>query len=450
MTKFQELRDKYPIFIYENYQIIDNKDNYELKFVFNIPNLTTFNPTITISKSDVKNNKISKALLNKLVFNIGLVELISYFKCVCSKEIIIKCGYLNEDQIEWWKKLYYNGLGEFLYINKIDISENDLINIKCLGKEENDYNDDYKGEGNLIPIGGGKDSLASLELLKNEFSSNSCFIINPKKTTLECAYMANYSEENIFKVQRTIDQNLIKLNKEGFLNGHTPFSALVAFLSFLCAYLGNKKYIILSNEASANEPTIIGTNINHQYSKTYEFENDFNYYTKTYFKIDIKYFSLLRPLSEIQIAKLFSKYKKYHSVFKSCNVGSKKEHWEWCGNCPKCLFIFIILSPFLTKNELINIFGSNLYEKKELLNTFVELLGYSENKPFECIGTYSEARLAVSMVIEKNNLELPYLLQYYKDHYPLYLDKSILNSYNDENNLDSYFESVIKGAINNE
>jgi hypothetical protein len=71
------------------------------------------------------------------------------------------------------------------------------------------------------------------------------------------------------------------------------------------AYLTNRKYIVLSNEGSANEPTVIGTNINHQYSKTYEFECDFYQYTKKYFNIDIKYFSLLRPIKEIQIAYLF-------------------------------------------------------------------------------------------------------------------------------------------------
>ena len=245
-------------------------------------------------------------------------------------------------------------------------------------------------------------------------------------------------------------KKIIELNKEGFLNGHTPFSAIVAFTSFLCAYLSNKKYIILSNEDSANQSTVIGTNINHQYSKTYEFENDFNNYTKKYFNIDIKYFSLLRPLTEFQIGMLFSKIEKYHKTFKSCNLGSKGETWEWCCNCPKCLFVYTILSPFLYKEKLINIFGKDLFEDETLLETFKELLGYKETKPWECVGTYEEVRYAVSLIIKKlENQKLPYLLEYYKNNYPLYLDEKFETKYNEKNNLDEHFEKIIKEAIKN-
>ena len=209
----------------------------------------------------------------------------------------------------------------------------------------------------------------------------------------------------------------------------------------------DKKYIILSNEASANEATVIENKINHQYSKTYEFENDFNNYTKKFFGIDIHYFSLLRPLSEFQIGMLFSKFKQYHSIFKSCNVGSKGSEWKWCCNCPKCLFVYIILSPFLYHDELVSIFGEDLYEKKELLTTFLELLGYSETKPFECVGTYSEVRYAVSLTINNIKGELPYLLSYYKDNFPLELDVNYKVKYNSEHNLPHEFEQIIRKEL---
>ena len=449
-NKFQELREKYNSFIYDSYNIIENEKEYIINYKFIIPGLTEFKPEIKINKINITNDKIDKDIFKQLVFHIGLVELISYYKCVCSKNIIIKCGYLDVEQINWWKKLIYNGLGEFLYINNIKVSEDDLLNIECCGEKIIINSNSYSGIGNLIPIGGGKDSNVTLELLNKSFNDNTCFIINPKEVHLTCAKVAGYNEDKTFTVQRKIDSKLIELNKEGFLNGHTPFSAMVAFLTYLCAYLSNKKYIVLSNEASANEATVLGTNINHQYSKTYEFENDFNKYTKRYFNIDIKYFSLLRPLAEIQIAKLFSKYDKYHSIFKSCNVGSKEIPWKWCCNCAKCLFIYIILSPFLEKDKLLKIFGEDLYNNKELLKTFIELLGYSDTKPFECIGTYDEVRLAVSLTIQKYEKDLPYLLEYYKENYPLVLNKDILNSYNEINNLDCEFEIIVKDAINNE
>ena len=77
---------------------------------------------------------------------------------------------------------------------------------------------------------------------------------------------------------------------------------------------------------------------------------------------------------------LFAKYKEFHKIFKSCNVGSKKD--IWCGSCPKCLFVYIILSPFLNEDELNEIFGENLLNKIELLDTFKQLSGIYKNKPF--------------------------------------------------------------------
>ena len=444
MNKFEDLRNKYKEFIYEKYEIKEREKEYEITFYFNIPNLTTFEPKIIIEKQHITNENINREFLDYLVFNIGLVELISYVKCTCSPNIIIKCGYLDDNQKNWFKKLYYNGLGEFLYRNNINISEQDLFNITTT-QEKKEYKINYNGKGNLIPVGGGKDSNVTLELLKGE--ENTCFIINPKGANIECANISGY---NTITIKRILDKKIIELNKEGFLNGHTPFSAIVAFTSFLCAYLSNKKYIVLSNEDSANQSTVLGTNINHQYSKTYEFENDFNEYTKKYFNIDIKYFSLLRPLTEFQIGMLFSKIEKYHKTFKSCNLGSKGETWEWCSHCPKCLFVYTILSPFLYKEKLINIFGSDLFEDETLLETFQELLGYKETKPWECVGTYEEVRYAISLLIKKlENEKLPYLLEYYKNNYPLFLEEKFETKYNNQNNLEEHFEKIIKEAIKN-
>lgn len=445
-SNFLKFRKEYPTFIYHKYDILENENTIKIIYSFEIPNLEVFNPTLEIPKNNIKID-INDSFFRNLVFHIGMIELVSYFKCTCSPHVIIKAGYINEEQINWFKKLYYYGLGEFMYLNEIDISLDDLMKIECVCEKEEVNIPSYNGVGNLIPIGGGKDSVVSLELLKNESDINHCFIINPKEVTLNCSSVGGYENDKVVGVKRTIDKRLIELNNRGFLNGHTPFSAAVAFISYLTAYMYGKRYIVLSNEASANEATVIGTKINHQYSKTYEFENDFNTYTKKYFGIDIKYFSLLRPLSEFQIGMLFSKFEKYHPIFKSCNVGSKGSEWKWCCNCPKCLFVYIILSPFLYKDKLINIFGEDLFENKELLSTFLELLGYSETKPFECVGTYGEVRYAVSLVIKNIEGELPYLLKYYSDNYTMYDGIDYIKEYNTEHNLDPKFEELLKKEL---
>ena len=434
--KFILFREKYSEIIYKKYQIVDEEEVLKIIFTFEIPNLTTFEPTLSILKQDIINDNINDNLLNSIVFRIGLIELISYYKCICPKKVVIECGYIDEEEQAWFKKLFYNGLGEFLYINNINVSEEDLFDFVILGEQINLDNITYQGVGNLIPIGGGKDSIVTLELLKEY--DNKCFAINPKEVHKNCV-----KDNTLYSMKRTIDKNLLELNKQGYLNGHTPFSAIVAFTSYLVAYLTNRKYIVLSNEGSANEATVPGTNINHQYSKSYEFEKDFYEYTKKYFKIDIEYFSLLRPIKEIQIAYLFTKYKEYHKVFRSCNLGSKETPWIWCCNCPKCLFVYIILEAFMSKEEVIDIFGENMLNNKDLEKDFLELIGESDTKPFECIGEINEVKYALNRIIDKDD---SYLVKLYKDNYYEEISIDLSKTYYDNNVKEEYLK-ILKEAI---
>ena len=447
-TKFLELRNTYKEIIYRDYLVDDVDNDLVITYTFEIPGLTIFKPTISFSKDLIKNSFVNENLMNKIIFHMGMIELISYYKCCCPEKVVIEAGYLNDYDMKWFKKLFYNGLGEFLYKNNISISEDELFDFEIKGKEIKLDDIFYQGYGNLIPVGGGKDSVVSLELLKEYKDDNMCFIINPKGANIECSYVAGYEDDSIVKIKRIIDKNLIDLNSRGFLNGHTPFSSVVAFNAYLMAYLTNKKYIVLSNENSANEATVIGTNVNHQYSKSYEFEKDFYEFTKNNYGIDIKYFSLLRPLKEIQIAMLFSKYTKYHKVFKSCNLGSKGSTWEWCCKCPKCLFVYIMLAAFLNKEEMEEMFGKDLLNDVELEKDFIELIGEGETKPFECVGSISEVVYAVNKIISKYEGELPYLLKVYKEKYQR--EENIDLSYlDDEHNVVSEYLDILKENIIN-
>ena len=446
---FEELRVKYPRFIYKDYKIFEDENKICIEYDFEIENLVKFNPNIEILKKEFVFKDINTSAVKNMVFSLGMIEAISYFKATCSPQFVIKCGFLDEYQRNWFRKLFYLGLGEFRFVNNINIEEENFIEFISEGKklEVDLLNDNL--EGILIPVGGGKDSNVTLELLKDYKEKSLAFRIGKNEVSTNCANAAGFGDEKIVEVKRTIDKNLIELNKNGFLNGHTPFSAMVAFLTYLCSYLLGKKYVALSNEASANESNVDGENINHQYSKTIEFENDFREYAAKYLKADVEYFSLLRPISELQIAMLFSREEKYHKIFKSCNVGSKEEKWKWCCDCPKCLFVYTILSPFLYKEKLVEIFGQDLYEKESLLKTFIELCGYGETKPFECVGTYSEIRYAITETIkmlENDNKQLPYLLKYYKDNFEL-SNENMLDFYNEEHNVPVEFEQILKDNL---
>lgn len=451
--QFKQYREMYKEFYYNSYLINQDEEAIHIEYEFEIPGLTKFNPKLKILKKNLKLKNIETKYVQNMVFHIGLIELVSYWKSTCSPRVIIKCGYLNEEQIAWWKKLYFYGLGELFFTNNIETNIEEFMQITCLEKENKlEYEEiQEQSEGYIIPIGGGKDSVVTLETLKVDRKKDYCLIINPKPVTLECAKIAGFENENIIEVYRTIDKNLIDLNQKGFINGHTPFSAMLAYVSYFIAYLLSKKYIALSNENSANESNVLGKKINHQYSKSFEFECDFEKYANKYLKAPVKYFSFLRPLNELQIAKIFSRQEKYHLVFKSCNVGSKGKEWKWCCNCAKCLFAYTILSPYLYKEKLVKIFGEDMFENKELLKTFLELTGNGETKPFDCVGTFEEVNFAISKTIgnlENKKEQLPYLLKYYKENYNLVDTKNdITKRYNEENNLTKEQNEILRKEV---
>ena len=388
--QFIEYRKKFTEFHYNSYSLTEDDEAIYLTYEFEIPELSKFEPKFKILKKHMNFKNINTKYAQNMAFHIGLIELASYWKTTCSPTVVIKCGYLTEEQISWWKKLYFYGLGELFYTNNIKPNMQDFMNILCTNNaNEFEYDKvEEPSDGYIVPIGGGKDSVVTLEVLQVNKENDFCLIINPKPVTLDCAKIAGFENNNIIEIYRTIDSNLINLNEQGFINGHTPFSAMLAFVSYFVAYLLGKKYIALSNENSANESNVTGEKINHQYSKSFEFECDFENYSNKYLKAPVKYFSFLRPLNELQIAKIFARQEKYHSTFRSCNVGSKTLPWKWCCNCAKCLFAYTILSPYLYKKKLLNIFGEDMFEKEYLLTTFLELTGNGETKPFDCMRNF--------------------------------------------------------------
>lgn len=449
MERYLKFRKEYPHFFYRGYSTEETLNELKLTYTFEIEGLSEFTPTWIFPKKGNTQIKWSEdPLMKKMIFSLGMVELVSYWKITCSPQVVIEAGTLNEDQILWWKDLYFNGLGEFFYVNKItEADQEGFMEMVCaLGEEVKEHHDYAKKQdttgsekGVLVPVGGGKDSAVTLELLKSADVPVFAYIINPRGATIHTTESADLDADHVISVHRTLDKRMLQLNKEGFLNGHTPFSALVAFSTVIAARMAGLSYIALSNESSANESTVQGSTVNHQYSKSFKFETDFHRYQTDYLPGSAYYFSMLRPLSEFQIAKYFAKQKQYHAIFRSCNAGSKAD--SWCGHCPKCLFVYFILSPFLSREEVKEIFGTDMLEDETMQSTMEQLVGIQEEKPFECVGSRDEINTALVMTIdrlEKDGEKLPYLLKYYKttglyeeykakgDHFSGYFDEQNL------------------------
>lgn len=438
MAKFEELREQYKEFIYKDYHVELGEDACRIVYDFEIPNLAEFHPTWEFPIS----RKVDETILHRMAFNLGMVEMISYYKITCPKTIRILVDNLSTEQQAWWKKLFYNGLGEFMYINHIEISQEDLFGFVCAEADEEPLHDEANYEGCIVPVGGGKDSVVSLELMKNEKIAT--YHINYGSAIREVIDFYPHKERDLY-AKRTLDKKMLELNQQGYLNGHTPFSAIVAFSTVIQAYLTGKKYIALSNETSANESTVKGSFVNHQYSKSVEFEQDFQWYFETMTDSDIHYFSLLRPLSEMQIAALFSQFKEYHTIFRSCNVGSKTG--IWCGNCPKCLFVYIILCAFLSDEELKNIFGEDLLDKESMDQYFRELCGIEDNKPFECVGTRLEVLVALKTYTEQGRSSL--LTERYREHIMAETTtmEELLHHWVEENQVPAQYQAMLKEKL---
>jgi len=400
-AKFKILREKYPKFIYRNYEYEMRERDLKISFFFEVPPDIKFEPKIIIK--NVKN--VSRTVLDtleNLVFHLGLAEIPSYWKATCSPEIVIESGFLNKEQLRWWKDLIIKGMGQFFYENKIDWRKKNFLQIKPtvvnnyvmaqLLTPEEKY---------LVPMGGGKDSIVTLEKLKEQKKEVTCFMVNPTKAAWG-VYRTFLGQKKPIIVERKIDPKLLELNKKGYLNGHTPFTALLSFLAVFCAVLFDYRNVVFSCEKSADEGNLryLGRVINHQWSKSSEFEKKFKNYCKKYLVKNINYFSFLRKYTELEIAKMFSQYPKYFSVFSSCNRVAKKMQKRWCGECPKCLFTYLILCPFLKEKELLKIFGKNLLTEKKLLPLLKGLLGERGHKPFECVGTYSESKKAFKLCLK--------------------------------------------------
>ena len=454
MKQYLSLREQYPRFAYRGYEIEENDSCLKITYRFETLGLSEFAPVWVFPKAEGDCRRWSEdRLMQDMIFSLGMVELISYWKIACPPTVTVEAGRLNQDQIDWWKDLYFNGLGEFFYVNGIkEADPNHFMDIQCAGQLKAPCTDQYKerheecgvetvgkGNGVLVPIGGGKDSAVTLELLRLAGKPVCAYIINPRGATIHTTEVAGLDAAHVISAKRTLDSNMLELNCQGYLNGHTPFSALVAFSGIIAARMHGLTMVALANESSANESTVQGSTVNHQYSKSFKFEEDFHYYQTTYLKGSAYYFSMLRPLSEFQIARFFAGQKQYHGIFRSCNAGSKTD--SWCGHCPKCLFVYLILSPFLKPQEVRDIFGRNMLDDWDMKETLDQLIGIEEEKPFECVGSRDEINTAIVLTIkglEEAGEALPCLLSYYKttDLYQTFRTRGDqYSTYYDGNNL---------------
>src|SRR3989344_324680 len=407
------MQPKATIFEFTSYTFEPDKKRilFSYKTVFNGQDPLVFTETITLPK--IPNLQgLPKEVIKKLLESLHLMLGISYYKFYCPP--LIKFGNesevspkadatkvttpykLSKKEADFWNTIYKKGLGEFFYINKLHPNISPKFPYHKNVKEVS-----YSLEKNnkcLVGIGGGKDSIVAAELLKEGKFDIEAFVVATNKESPLIKKIIKTANIKSLTIKRQLDQKVFQPHQ---YNGHIPISAIYAFLGVLSAVLYRYSYVIMGNEHSSNfgNLTYKGLEINHQWSKSFEFETLFQDYIKNSVTGDVFYFSLLRSFYEIRIVKLFSRQRKYFPYFSSCNknftlVGNKN-NTLWCGQCAKCVFVFTLLSAFLEKKTLLSIFKKNLYQDQSLLPSFKDILGMGAAKPFDCVGTFQEAQTAL-------------------------------------------------------
>ena len=327
---------------------------------------------------------------------------VSYFKLRAPTKIDATALKLTDAAQDVAQDVYENGLGEFYARN--ELHRFGKIEYFFRNAPNAELNEHEKADA-LVLIGGGKDSLLSVNLLDEQKRDFTPFAVNPKGPILSSI---DRMEKAPLYVRRYLDKQMLKLNGEpGFYNGHVPSTAINSIIATLVAILYGKSDIVLSNERSASEGNLDfdGREVNHQHSKSLAFEKLFAQALNSITGNAISYYSLLRPFSELEIAARFAQSTKFDGAFSSCNQNFKQDATGpafWCGNCPKCHFVSLIFAPFMTQERLVGIVGSNVLDKDEKLPEMRELSGLAGHKPWECVGEILEAAAALWRLTESD------------------------------------------------
>ena len=337
-----------------------------------------------------------------------LLAAVSYYKAGAPPVVDLGDTALTDTELRFLQEFYRGGLGEFEYRNGLDLSD---VQFVAQRRAEPVHAALAGDEGRpLIPFGGGVDSIVSLELIRPRAKDPALFVVNrPADRFAAIEQPAAVAGLPVVRAERLIDEQILRSAELGFLNGHVPVTGIISAIAVLAAVVTGRDAVVMSNEWSASSATLrIGDrDINHQYSKSEAFEAGLREVLAESLAAPPDYFSLLRPFSELWIARRFAELPQYFDAFRSCNrafhIDPARRLDHWCGRCDKCCFIDLILAPFVPAATLRRVFGgSEPLDDITLLDPFRTLLALTPDaKPWECVGDETECRVAARLAADR-------------------------------------------------
>jgi len=322
---------------------------------------------------------------------------VSYYK-VGAPPLVVAPTPVPAEAAALFTAVYTDGLAEYAYRNDLPhVLDMTVVVPGTMPAAEPVDNADLRP---LSPVGGGKDSIVTLEVLAAAGFDPVPFSVNPNQVILD---VNAASGRPALAARRRLDPLLFELNNAGARNGHIPVTAINSLIATATAALHGLGPVVMSNERSASDPNLIwnGHEVNHQWSKGVAAEGLLRAAVTAQAGLTEPYFSLLRSLSELDIARLFARHTAYDDVVTSCNRAFKLHDptARWCGDCPKCRFVFLAMAPWMPRERLVHIFGGkDLFADEAQIPGYRELLGVDGHKPFECVGEVAESVVALSML----------------------------------------------------
>jgi len=356
----------------------------------------SFTEEITFLTAPADHSRWDPAGFSRAVTQLHRAAGVSYYKVAAPPMITIR-GSVDPDDLVALGHLYDEGLREFAVTNGLPVPRNvEWRASGGVGAEAPAPPGEVTNQL-LVPIGGGKDSMVLIEAARP--LAPTLFAVNPRPVMTTLADLAG---RPMIEVRRRLDPQLGELNTSGALNGHVPITAIVSLIAVAGSFLYGYDTIAMAVERSASEETVMvgGVSVNHQYSKSQEFEAVLASWVSRAIDPSLTIASGLRPYSELAIARAFASMTRYHSTFCSCNsvfrLGNDRT-LSWCGNCPKCRFVALMLAPWMTPEDLTAMFRRDLFDDGRQVAGFAALMS-DDDKPFECVGERRESAVAMSML----------------------------------------------------
>lgn len=311
-----------------------------------------------------------------------------------------------------WQQLYQHIWAQWRYENHLPHARGPAFVHPARADQPSPQRREHHNPVEMLAFcGGGKDSLVAMQVLEDAGLAHASFAYshsiygNAAHQHQLIAALQDHgpaqARHRLWIYDSFLDSPVASLCGEYGVNSLTAAETPTSLFAALPVILQHDyRYAVLAHERSANVGNLIwdltGEEVNHQWGKSFAAEQLLNTYLQRTFLSDFSYFSLLQPVHDVVIFNALRRNVDAVLATHSCNLRK-----PWCGECPKCAYVWLNYMAYLPEDRIQAMFGRNLLDLAANQLWFRQMLGLAEHTPFECIGQVAETRLAFELCRRK-------------------------------------------------